>query len=176
MCECIFDVLQSGGEHLGHWPIMTDKIDDKSLAKLVTDTFIGEQVTHIKEIAGMLTVKGCHDLASVKVGKRNDARFREAELLFDGGFDRHQLGLKYAASQDRGYFDLDLDVLRPDNQFDDGVFSLGFGDLRIGNGNFDPAGNPLHCGVDIGKGRWPRRYRQIGEIDVNREARQVSNK
>ena len=78
----------------------------------------------------MLAVQRGDDLPGIEVGERNNAGLRKTKFLFDGGFDRHHFGFKHATAQNGCHFDLDLDALRTNDQFDHGVFGLGLGEYH----------------------------------------------
>jgi hypothetical protein len=153
---------------------MAQKIDSESLAQFSGYTFRREKVTNIEEVARVLSIQRGDELAGIKVFERYDPSFCQSELLLDYGPRRCRCRFEHAAAQDRCYFDLDLYPLGPNDQFDHGIFGDALCDLGIRKNGLDATRYALHRGVDIGEGLLSRRDRQTSEIDIDREAWQVS--
>ena len=58
-----------GREDLCHRPIMADQIDKECPAQLVPYPLVGEKVAHIKQVARVLAIESCDDLAGIEIGK-----------------------------------------------------------------------------------------------------------
>ena len=57
------------------------KVDDERLAQLVVVALVRQQIPNVEQVARMLAVQGCHNLAGVKVRETNDLDFRKSELI-----------------------------------------------------------------------------------------------
>jgi hypothetical protein len=62
---------------------MAEKIDDERASQIIVDPLVRKQVTHIEEIAWMLTIERGDNLAGVEVGKGHDVDFSKAKRVFD---------------------------------------------------------------------------------------------
>lgn len=123
----------------------------------------------------MLTIKGGHDFSAVKIGKRDHLNFGKSIGLFDGFRNGPCFRFLDAAAQDGRYLDFDLDMVGPDDQLRNGPIGAAWGHVRSGNAAFDACSNAVHGGVDIRQGFGPWSHRQVGQIDIDRQARHVSD-
>lgn len=46
---------------------MADDIDQKGPAQLVADSVLGQEIAHIEEVARVLAIKRCDDLAGIEI-------------------------------------------------------------------------------------------------------------
>ena len=111
---------------------MTEQIDDERFAEVVAQPFMGEQTLHVEEIARVLPVQCCNQLARKQVFEENNAGFRKAERLFDHLGDRNGGRFMNHATQYGRDFDLDLRALRNHEKTKDGAVVDVFGDASAG--------------------------------------------
>ena len=127
----------------------------------------------------MLAVERRDKLARIEVGETHDLDFGEAELVFDGRGDRYGFRVIDAAAQDRRHLDLDPDAVLPRQKLGDDVLGASVPD-DVTRAPRRPSrmrsAMPPHRRVDIGERGRPVLDRQIGEVDVHREARHVAHK
>ena len=61
--ELLTKRLASRGENFGHRTIVADDVNQKGTAQLVADALVRQQAAHVEEVARVLAIEGCHDLA-----------------------------------------------------------------------------------------------------------------
>ena len=164
-------------ENFGHRPVMAQQVDDEGLAQRVVDAFICQQVAHVEQVARVLAVERRHDLAGVEIRKVDERHFGEPELLFDLGRDALDCGLIDTAAQYRRDLDLDLRVVGPEYQLGRAVLAFGLAriDLRAANAFRDRVRDPFHPCIDRLQRCCAIRDGHVGQIDIDREPRQVAH-
>src|SRR5262245_58960626 len=125
----------------------------------------------------MLPVERGNDLSRVKIGERDDLHFGKAERRFDGARHAAHFALVRGAAQNGRDLDDDLGASSlAYDQLRDRAFNERLRDVNSRNPLFYSRLNPLHGLVYCPKGVLATGDRQIGEIDIDGQARQVADK
>ena len=76
------DVLFSGSQNLMGWTVMPGEVDDEAFDHGIRDSLVLEEQMDIKEIPGMLAIKGGNEFATVelRMGQRGHPKFCEEEI------------------------------------------------------------------------------------------------
>jgi hypothetical protein len=121
----------------------------------------------------MLPTEGGDHLPGEKVDEGDKGRFGEPVLLLDLCGDRPQLRFEHHAAQDCGHPDLDLSPRRPDQEPMGAMLAR----LQVNDGAGDAGADQFRQAaqrrVDLRQRSGAICNRQIGQVDINREARQV---
>ena len=72
-------------QNFGHGAVVADQVDEEGPTQRIVDAFIRQKITHVEQIAWMLTVEGGDNLAGIEIGKRDDPHFGKAEFVFHAG-------------------------------------------------------------------------------------------
>ncbi len=172
--EGLGDVFGAGGEDLAHGAVMAEEVDDESLAQSVGQALAAQEVAYVEEVPRVLAVKGREQLAGIEILEGDHLRLGEAEGVLDRLADGHVAGLADHAAQDRGNLYLHPRAGRGDGEAADGALGLRAGDACARNVRKDARLDAPHAGVDAGQRLRAVVQRQIGQVDVDREARQVA--
>ncbi|OIQ76745.1 hypothetical protein GALL_415690 [mine drainage metagenome] len=76
-------ILARRGENFRHRAVVAEQIDDKRFAQGIVDPFVGKQVSYVEQVAWVLTIEGCDNLAGIEIGKGDDRHFGEAESVLN---------------------------------------------------------------------------------------------
>lgn len=168
----------AGGKDLSHGTVVAEQIDDEGRPKFITNTFVREEITNIKEIAWVLPVQGGDELPGVEVGERDNAHFCEAKRGLDDPRDGTLFRLKDAASQNGRHLDFHLSITLPNQHLCRRLLRHHRGETerRTSQPFFDTFGNTPEGGIDSGERLSSARNRQPGEVDIDRQTRHVANK
>ena len=157
--------------------MMAHQIDDEGGANPVVDPFVRQQVMDVEQVARMLTVEPRHHLSGEQVRERHHPNGGKAELLFDRIRDRLLLRLEHAAAQHRRDLDLDLRSAFTNEELVDRAFLSQHSGLNASDrkGGLDTLTDATQRSLDVRKRLCSVRDRQIGEVDVDRQPRKVSD-
>src|ERR1700746_2595212 len=103
---------------------MAKKRDYEVFTHLVVNTFLGEQIPHIKQVARMLAIERSYNLAAVQVWETDDKHFCKPELFLDAPRYRPDFGFVDTTAQYRRDLNFDLRAVGADYQLGNAFFAL----------------------------------------------------
>src|SRR5579864_2772429 len=130
---------------------MAKKIDDECFTHLVVNTFLGEQIPHIEQVARMLTIERSYNLAAVQVWETDDRHFRKPESFLDARRNRPDFGFVDTTAQYWCDLDFDLRAVAADDQLGYAFLPLRCARVHLCAANtvFDSSGDPFHGSIDL---------------------------
>ncbi len=122
----------------------------------------------------MLAIDRCMHLAAEEVFEGDNLHFCETRLIFDPLADPASFDGVHRAAGDRRGFDLDCGLAPPHLDACIAAATASYSLCPDALDAFDLPSDPVEGLVDFGQARDPRFERKVGQVDIDRETREIS--